>query len=110
MGSSSGQYSLHQSVTVRPSIGPKTPWPAQGAGHVDCENGWTECGTVSALKCLSAAALLGRPRRGWSDDPVELGLRPGRTMDRGMSDNIELQPLDVVVEHDRVVADIGRRR
>src|SRR6185369_14838371 len=67
--------------------------------------------TMSALKCFSAAALLlGRPRGGGSDDPVEFGLWADRTMDGGMSHDIELQPLDVVVEHDRVVGDVGRRR
>src|SRR5712692_9655043 len=45
-----------------------------------------------------------------SDGALEIGVRTGITMDWHMLADIELQPLDVVVERYGVRADIGNRR
>jgi hypothetical protein len=78
------------------------------AGHAGREKWWTKCETVIPPRRLSAAALLRRPCRGRSDDPVELSLWPG---DRGSNagHDIQLQPLDVVVKT-MGCCDILRRR
>src|SRR5881409_2376826 len=49
-------------------------------------------------------------RRGRSDGALEIGVRTRITMNRHMLGNIELQPLDIVVERYGVRADIGNRR
>src|ERR1700680_3155973 len=45
-----------------------------------------------------------------SDGALEISVRTGTPMDRHLLGNIELQPLDVVVERHGVRADIGNRR
>src|SRR5439155_23784732 len=55
-----------------------------------------------------AGGALTRCRR--CDGALEIGLRTRITMDRHMLRNIQLQPLDIVVERYRVRADILDRR
>src|SRR5438093_10120897 len=50
------------------------------------------------------------PRCGWSNGALEICLRTGIAVDRHMLGNIELQPLDVVVQRYGVRADILDRR
>src|SRR5262249_28066255 len=68
-----------------------------------------------ALPLPGCAALLafgpGRAcaRRRRSDSALEIGLRTRITVNRHVLGNIELQPLDIVVERYGVRADIGNR-
>jgi hypothetical protein len=53
------------------------------------------CGSDDALSIVAGRACT---RRNRSDGALEIGIRTGITMDWHMLGDIELQPLDVVVE------------
>jgi hypothetical protein len=58
----------------------------------------------------ATATLHWCPGSHWCDDPLEIGLRPRIAVDRHMLRNVEVQPLDVAEQHDRVLADVRQIR
>src|SRR5207249_11329460 len=79
-------------------------------GNIGWRNPTSCCDPKYSLALAAYRAGRTRTRCRWSDGAFEIGLRTRIAMDRHMLGNIELEPLDVVVERYRVRADILDRR
>src|SRR5215813_8381045 len=60
------------------------------------------------IRSLAPITLLRGLRRDWPDDPLEIRVRARIAMDRYVRRHIQLQPLEIAIQHNGVVAHIGQ--